>query len=361
MPRLPLDPRHGTHEPTAAVPARARGSVRRTTSVDILRPHGLDAELLLVGRGRDLVTDADGEPRVVDTAEVEATIDYADAQRVTAITSTPQIPMLDQLVGRSSSTGFRAAIDTAVAGHDVVGRPVYQLLDDLPVATLISGYAPQHAMAQSGTWADERRRRPMRTTAPEGLAMLQQADLCAGWKAGGTIMQGFAENKPPVVTGPDAPSLDDGDDPWAWHALPGPLPVHGMRRRRRIDVQPDSDGPARRRPVLAVDAHFRDSYVDEEGETVVHEYTVLARVDARTETVLEAEATPRVLPWFECPEAAASAGRLAGRSLASLRAGVRAEFLGATTCTHLNDMLRALADVAILGARLPGPAGATGR
>ncbi len=81
---------------------------------------------------------------------------------------------------------------------------------------------------------------------------------------------------------------------------------------------------------------------------MVHEYTVVGHVDAATQVVLDAEATPRVLPWFECPEAAASAGRLAGRSLDSLRAGVRAEFLGATTCTHLNDMLRALADVGIL-------------
>ena len=47
-------------------------------------------------------------------------------------------------------------------------------------------------------------------------------------------------------------------------------------------------------------------------------------------------------------------GRLAARDLASLRAGVRAEFLGATTCTHLNDMLRALADVGVLGAGLGG-------
>jgi hypothetical protein len=324
--------------------------VRRTISVDILRPHGLEAELLLLGRGRDLVTDADGSARVVDTAAVEATIDYADAQRVTGISSTPRIAGLEQLVGRSSSTGFRAAIDAAVAGQAVVGRPVYQLLDDLPVATLISGYAPQHAMAQSGTWADVRRRAPLQKTAPEGLAMLQQADLCAGWKAGGTIMQGFADNNPPVVTGPDAPSLDDGDDPLAWHEYPGPLPVHGMRRRRRIDVLPGDDGST-----LAVDAHLRDSYVDQEGETVVHEYTVVARVDARREVVLEAAATPRVLPWFECPEAAASASRLAGRTLASLRAGVRAEFLGATTCTHLNDVLRALADVGVLGARLAQP------
>jgi hypothetical protein len=330
--------------------------VRRTTSIDILRPHGLDAELVLVGRGRDLLTDTDGTTRVLDTAAVEATIDYADAQRVTAITSMPEIPGLDQLVGRSSSTGFRAAINVAIdvsgAGRDVVGRPVYQLLDDLPVATLISGYAPQHAMAQSGTWADERKRTPLHKTSPDGLAMLQQADLCAGWKAGGTIMQGFAENNPPVVTGPDAPSLDDGDDPLAWHEYPGPLPEHGMRRRRRIDVLPVDDGRSSEGSAWAVDAHFRDSYVDDEGETVVHEYTVVARVDAATEVFLDAVATPRVLPWFECPEAAASAGRLAGRSLDSLRAGVRAEFLGASTCTHLNDMLRALADVAVLGGGL---------
>jgi len=198
----------------------------------MLRPSGVDAELVLVGRGRDLATEHDGAPRVLATAEVEAVIDYVDAQRVTQISSTPVISDLDQLVGRSASTGFRAAIDAAVAGHDVVGHLVYQLLDDLPVATLISGYAPQHARAQSGTWADEQKRKPMQKTAPAGLAMLQQADLCAGWKAGGTIMQGFAENNPPVVTGPDAPSLDGGDDPLAWHELPGPLPVQGMRRRR---------------------------------------------------------------------------------------------------------------------------------
>ena len=245
MPRLPLDPRHGTHEPTTDVPARRPGSVRRTTSIDMLRPHGVDGDLVLVGRGpRPAHRTPTTSTAVLDTAAIEATIDYADAQRLTVA-----------LVARPRSTGssgcWAARRPPASAprstrsspAHDVVGRPVYQLLDDLPVATLISGYAPQHAMAQSGDWADEQKRSAMRKRAPEGLAMLQQADLCAGWKAGGTIMQGFAEGVPPVVTGPDAPVARRRDDPLAWHELPARSRSQCMRRRRRIDVLPDGRPP----------------------------------------------------------------------------------------------------------------------
>jgi hypothetical protein len=87
---------------------------------------------------------------------------------------------------------------------------------------------------------------------------------------------------------------------------------------------------------------------DEGAETIVHEYVVGVVVDGHDLRVLESSATPRVLPWFECPEAAGSAERLVGRPLDGLRAGVRAEFLGASTCTHLNDALRALEDVPAL-------------
>jgi hypothetical protein len=313
----------------------------------MLRPNGFDAELVLVGVGRDLRTELDGTATVIDAGAFEATVDYADAQRVVAITSTPSIIGLEQLIGRSASTGFRAALNEVVAGQDVVGRPVYQLLDDVPVATLISGFSTQHALAAQGAWGDGAARAIQRRK-PEGLDLLQQADLCAGWKAGGTIIQGLADGLPPVVTGPDAPTLDGGDDPFAWHELPGDLAAHAMRRRRRIDVLPAGD-----RTSLMVDAMFRDSHLDDEGnETVVHEYTVLVHVDPATFQVITAHATPRVLPWFECPEAATSATRLAGNSLDGLRARVRAEFLGATTCTHLNDALRALEDVPALARHL---------
>jgi hypothetical protein len=123
-----------------------------------------------------------------------------------------------------------------------------------------------------------------------------------------------------------------------------------MRRHRRLDVAVDPADPC----VLVVDAMFRDSYTVLSGtETVLHEYDVVARVDRAGGTVLSAQALPRVLPWQECPAAAASAGRLAGTPLADLRARLRVEFAGTSTCTHLTDALRGLEDVAALAGDLP--------
>ena len=56
-------------------------------------------------------------------------------------------------------------------------------------------------------------------------------------------------------------------------------------------------------------------------------------------------ATVRVLPWQECPAAIGSAVRVKGMMLSELRNRVRAEFVGTSTCTHLNDLLRSLEDV----------------
>ena len=296
MPRLPLDPRHGTHDPTTATPPRVPGSVRRTTSVDMLRPSGIDGDLVLVGIGRDLHTAPDGTPTVLDAGSFEAVVDYADAQRVREIRSTPAIIGIDRLTGRSASTGFRAALNEVVEGQDMVGRPVYQLLDDLPVAVLISGFSPQRQMAAEGTWPDVAASTLQRRK-PEGLDLIQQADLCAGWRADGTIIQGLAEGLPPVVTGPDVPSLAS-DDPWAWHDLPA------SSRRTRCDAgggstsSPRADGGP-----LVVDAMFRDSHVDDEGtETIVHEYTVHVRVDPQDFRVIAAQATPRCSPGSSVPK-----------------------------------------------------------
>jgi hypothetical protein len=94
------------------------------------------------------------------------------------------------------------------------------------------------------------------------------------------------------------------------------------------------------------DAHFRDSHVDDSGvETIVHEYTVAGSVDTSTRTITSVTADVRVLPWRECPGAIGSADRVRGMGLSELRERIRGEFVGTTTCTHLNDTLRCIADL----------------
>lgn len=149
----------------------------------------------------------------------------------------------------------------------------------------------------------------------------------------------------PVVTGPVAPPLLSPDDDQAWHQVE-PLPPHGTRRWRRLDLWREHD-------VVEIECFFRDSHVDADGlETVVHEYTVGAAVDASTMRFTKCEASIGVLPWTECPSAAASAGRLVGAPASGLRPWIRETFVGPPTCTHLNDTLRAMEDVSALVAEL---------
>jgi hypothetical protein len=99
---------------------------------------------------------------------------------------------------------------------------------------------------------------------------------------------------------------------------------------------------------------FRDTHVDPDGrETVLHEYSLTASLDPDSLALSGAEARPRVLPWTECPSAAASAQRLDGHRVSELRELVGREFRGTTTCTHLNDLLRSLAVLEGLTALLP--------
>ena len=57
---------------------------------------------------------------------------------------------------------------------------------------------------------------------------------------------------------------------------------------------------------------------------------------------------PRVLPYDECPLAVRNVAALAGLPLSELRGAVLERLRGPLGCTHLNDMLRALADVPVL-------------
>jgi hypothetical protein len=330
----PLHPRHGVHAPIVSTPPRAPRTLRRTATTDILRPDGLTGGLVLVGRARDLWTDAAGGARVVGTACYEARIGSFLERDVKELRADPDHPALARLLGVRASGGFRAALDGALPDERDARSLLYLLLDDLPVAALVSGYAVTH---------------DIEFTVPKG-SMRSHPDLCAGWRTGGTLLTGLEEEqRVPVATGPDAPPLVPDDDPLAWHELP-PLPDTGMRRHRRLDLALGDE--------IAVDAWFRDLHVAPGGRaTVLHEYAVEARIDAKALTFTRIEATARVLPWIECNPAPASASRLLGRPVRDLRPHVRAEFTGTTTCTHLNDTLRSLEDVEALATVLERLAG----
>jgi len=334
-PPLRLDARRGPHRPSAGSPARMLGSVRRTTTIDLLRPAGLLGPVTLVGLGRDLRTRETGVD-AVSQARVDADIEYMNGRALRDLTTTPARPALSSLRGSRVASGFRALALDADPDLPDEADLLYQLVDDVPGATLVSGHA---CVAGS-------------ELAPLNVAERSEyqyvADLCAGWVTGGSIMIGIgASGRPPIVKGPAAPTLVDDTDPWSWHQIDA-LPVHGVRRARRIDVVLD-----RSAGVVDVDSIFRDSYMGPDGtETVIHEYTVTAKGDVAAGVVTACEAEARVLPWLECPGAAASAGRVVGMSWAELRGYVRAALTGTTTCTHLNDALRSLAGVPHLLAHL---------
>jgi len=284
----------------------------------------------------------DGVGRVLARATARLDLDGI-AHGVTGLAADPPLPALADLVGQMVGPGFRRRVDAA-SGLAGTGDLRHTLLDDLPGAVLVSGYALLHADVVAGV-------------PPEGAEhavdeyLAARGDLCAGWARDGTMLRLIGEHhRSPVPVGPPAPALPATDD--AFHAV-APLVPHATRRIRRIDVGAEHGG------VHTVEAFFRDTHCDGAGhETVVHEYSTTVTVDAACRVVTSIAVRPDVLPWIECPSALASAQRVVGQPVADLRSFVRRELSGVTTCTHLNDVLRTLADVDHLVGLVPGAASA---
>jgi hypothetical protein len=321
---LPTGPR----DPLTITPPRPSGSVRRTTAIDQRRGARGEPQRI-VASGRDLLTRAGATTEVVDEVSLRATVDASGT--LTAIEADPSAPGLGALVGAHVSRGFRQRADEALPDHRVAATVLHQLLDDVPMASLISGYGLTRELGDD--WE---------------LPLAQAdrlADLCAGWERGATMLGALeATGIFPIPIGPKAPDLAAPDDPLAWHDM-GPMAARSVRRRRRLDLVAGEP--------LALDVHFRDSHVGADGvEDVLHEYTLAATLDPASLTVRSSEAAVRVLPWPECPGALGSAGRIVGERVADLRGLVAADFKGTSTCTHLNDVLRSVGGVTALAAAL---------
>lgn len=335
-PKLPsMD--FGTATTTVTRPTR---SVRRTSHldsiVDLPETAAFQTSLSIWGAARDLLTDARGTAHVLASADIAASLD--EAHLLTSVTSTPALDGLaldaSALVGQSVGRGFRGAIDRAVPDERAARTPLYLLLDELPVMALISGYASLYTDRRSG----DRSR--------AGL----KGDICSGWRTGGVMMSSIASvGKVPIPVGPPAATIERADDPLGWHAME-PLAPGAMRRRRLVEIRHDTAGES----LWTFYAYFRDTFRPsaDEAEIVLHEYELTGSLDPTGETVTTARAEPRVLPWIECPHAAASASWIVGHRVDDIRALVRERFRGIDTCTHLNDLVRSLGDLDVLGAHV---------
>jgi hypothetical protein len=255
------------------------------------------------------------------------------------VSSAPGAGGLASLAGESAMSGFRrrlAATGSAATGSAAAaaGTPLYQLLDDVPGATLVSGAAWQR-------WYDMDRYLEIKAD----VAQRVMTDVCTGYQQGSSALQPdgtlrWRQDRQPAV------DIDAAGDALAWHHHARPDGV-AMRRARRIDVWTDG-------PVIGVDAFFQDSStLPEGGRIAIHEYTLTAEADLETGTVRAVTPVPRVLPYDECPLAVGHVTALAGLPLSGLRGTVLERLRGPLGCTHLNDMLRALADVPGLARHLP--------
>lgn len=324
-----------THDPARGTPPRRAPSVRRTSHLDVGPAHP-DGWLIdqpvpvsLHGAARDLATT---ETDAADLASAQLALDLdADGHVTHARLDREDTP---QLVGTAVRHGWHTLVRGLV---DDLTSPRGLLLRDVPVvATTLAGYGAMRARQQAGvTHATE--------LAPRHVSRLE--NRCAGLRRTGAWSAAVRHGRPmPLADPPPAPALETGDIR-SWHVLL-PLPTGWVRRRRRLDLC-DVDGE------VVVDAMFRDSFAQRDGtEVVLHEYSLGAWFDATTLQLREIVATPRALPFPDCPLAADQVDRLLGTPLPEIADATTRHLDGTAGCTHLNDLLTCLADLTALLPRL---------
>jgi hypothetical protein len=290
--------------------------------------------LPMAGAARDIRTGPGGPDDVTVVAEASVEAGFDATRRLVSLEAMPPAPWAAALVGATAGGGFRRRLDEVMPPEEA-GSLVRMVLDDLPAGALISGYAWMRLARREG-------HDPSSLMPPDIVERM--SDLCSGWRVDGEAIASVQAGRGvPVQDCPPAPDLAVAD-PLGWHPME-PLPPDWMRRRRCIDVSvADPHDP---QGAFSVWAMFRDCVGEPGGgEAVLHEYAV--EVAGSGTVIEELRADPRVLPFPECPGAAGAVGALAGRALADLPEAVPATLVSVASCTHLNDLLRALGGAAPL-------------
>lgn len=297
----------------------------------------------MVGRARDVATDAAGDlPRLL--GEGEFRLRMKEDKTITEIEATPAPPAIASLVGERGGGHLRLILSERMPELLANGDPLYLVLDDISGTALVSAFAWSQWYPD---WAAKLRERM--GEGEMAKMMEQRINVCWGLQEGNSGVR--PDGPPDNVADADAGELRNPADPEGWHAFhddDGP----GFRRARRIDVSRDeAEG------VLRIDSAFQDSAkLKEGGRVAIHEYLLRATVDLASNEILTLEPEARILPFAECPGAVHNVSRLVGRRIDEIRAEVLAQLRGPQGCTHLNDALRALADVPHLADGLREPA-----
>lgn len=333
-PKFPLA-RHSA----GPAPLRRANSVRRTTSIDSTWPDGAEAPWIMEARGRDIFTPARGAaPELL--AEASYRMRVSRRREILELETNPADPRIPQLIGvRAGGESRRQFVSTI---GDLAGTPLFQLLDDFSGASLVAAWIWsqwKHAWTPSAQRPED-----LKTHGRNGNML----DICTGFAEGSSALALQPGDPAAFVDIAHVGPLANGRDPAGWHAMPeqnGPA----MRRARRIDLWREGE-------LLMVDAGFQDSGTSPEGgRRGVHEYRVYAEIEEATGTLLALQALPLILPFRECPGASIKATRMVGRRVQDFRDDVLDVLPSTLGCTHLNDVLRALADVPALARRLQQP------
>lgn len=309
-------------------PLRVPGSIRRTSSIDISWPEGQTGNSRVIGRARDIITPrSGGSPLVRAEDSFEASL--KPDRSIATIGSNPIRPVLSQLIGERGGGHLRKILQQIIPEELHNATPLYLILDDISGASLVSNWAWS---LWNPNWLTD-----AMSSADLEKTLADMEGVCIGFAPGSSALASDTERS----NGTPVPDLRNANDPDGWHAFTAQDGNVGMRRARRIDVWLDE--------VIVIDSAFQDSAtMPAGGRAAVHEYRLNVTADPKSLRVLTINAEPRILPFAECPAAASNISRMVGSTLSELREKVLTELRGTAGCTHLNDALRALADVPML-------------
>lgn len=315
-------------------PGRVPVSIRRTTSIDSDWINGPGNPMLMSGLARDLFTPEAGPPTELAAAHFRLTV--APDRRIVDAGTQPAHPRMSELVRVRAGNESRAALSQSLG--DLTGTPLYQLLDDFAGASLVAPFVWSLWKVEDWDILAWHRSRSVRQTRME--------NVCTGLAEGATSLTEAGIVAAGEASSVAVGSVENPDDPSGWHAMPEQRGQQ-TRRVRRMDIW--REGMA-----IKVDAGFQDSGCTPEGGRVaIHEYRVYAEIDAESGILVALQALPQILPFRECPGAALKATRMIGQPVAEFRTAVIETLPSVLGCTHLNDILRAMADVPALAAMLP--------